>query len=147
MWSLYKGQQPYVLKAGVLMPNTLFPHFTQSAHPVYKGLAESCLRRDPHERPSFAELAGSLFKFFDEGGGVYDPCLLQPACRCSSHPSWMMMRQQLSLLQPRPGLLPRLPPLLSPRLWPPCLQPTVRPLPSPPALPPPSTTSTPSPHL
>ena len=65
MWSLYTGQQPYVYKAGMFMPNTLFPRFPRSAHPEYKSLAESCLRRDPHERPSFVEIMNSMHKFFN----------------------------------------------------------------------------------
>ena len=49
----------------VCLPNTLFPRFPRSAHPEYKSLAESCLRRDPHERPSVVEIMNSMHKFFN----------------------------------------------------------------------------------
>ena len=67
MWSLYMGQQPYVVRSGVLFTNPLFPHFPtagHAAHPQYTYLAERCLRRDPHERPSFAEITDCLLDFF-----------------------------------------------------------------------------------
>ena len=62
MWYLYMGMQPYMLKDGVLMRNTIFPHFPRSAQPEYRSLAESCLQRDPHMRPSFVEISSSLSK-------------------------------------------------------------------------------------
>ena len=66
MWSFYTGQQPYVWAAGVLKPNTLFPHFPTTANPEYKSLAERCLQGDPHQRPTFAEILGSLVAIFNE---------------------------------------------------------------------------------
>ena len=66
MWSFYTGQQPYVWAAGMLRPNTLFPHFPTAAAPQYKSLAERCLQRDPHQRPTFAEISDSLVAFFSE---------------------------------------------------------------------------------
>ena len=70
MWSLYMGQKPYVVKAGEVLPNMLFPHFPVHAPPQYTGLVQSCLRRDPHERPTFPEITASLVAFFN---GVLGP--------------------------------------------------------------------------
>ena len=70
MWSLYMGQRPYVVKAGRLLPNALFPHFPESAPPPYKDLSESCLRRDSHERPTFSEITVILAAFFESVFGV-----------------------------------------------------------------------------
>ena len=68
MWSLYTGQMPYVYCDGdgvTLKPNMLFPHFPKTAHSHFACLAERCLQRDPHERPSFAEITAILEAFFD----------------------------------------------------------------------------------
>ena len=74
MWSLYTGQQPYVLQAGLFMHNALFPHFPQSAPPEYRSLAERCLRGDPHQRPTFPEIKGSLISIFSKDlGPGYNP--------------------------------------------------------------------------
>ena len=70
MWSLYMGQQPYEHKDGIFMRNPFFPHFPQSAPPEYTSLAESCLRRDPRERPSFVEITSRLNKFFYDADSV-----------------------------------------------------------------------------
>ena len=70
MWSVYTGQQPYVFRAGMLLPNTLFPHFPKSTPPEYRSLAESCLRRDPHQRPTFAEIKASLMAIFNKELGT-----------------------------------------------------------------------------
>ena len=65
MWTLYTGMQPFVYNnANVLMKNPLFPHFPPSAHPEYTSLTRWCLRRDPHERPSFVEIARCLCELF-----------------------------------------------------------------------------------
>ena len=76
MWSLYMGQQPYVIRSGVLFTNPLFPHFPKAghaAHPQYTCLTERCLRRDPHERPSFTEISGSLMDFFNRVAAAPGP--------------------------------------------------------------------------
>ena len=66
MWSVYTGQQPYELEGGVLIPNTLFPHFPTTAPPRYKVLAERCLQRYPHRRPTFAEISDSLVALYSK---------------------------------------------------------------------------------
>ena len=65
-------------KAGMLVPNPTFPQFSPSAHPEYQDLANSCLRRDPHLRPSFVEISSRLADFFNRGkraagSGAYVP--------------------------------------------------------------------------
>ena len=80
MWSLYTGQQPYVWKAGVLLPNTHFPHFPDHAPPHYTGLVQRCLQRDPHERPTFPEITASLVAFFNGVPG--DSYVPTPAPAC-----------------------------------------------------------------
>ena len=64
MWSLYTGQLPYLLNGADVQPNKNFPAFPQGAHPQYTSLACSCLWRDPHERPSFTDIAHSLLAIF-----------------------------------------------------------------------------------
>ena len=66
LWSLYTGKNPYMAKAGMLVPNPTFPQFSPSAHPEYQDLANSCLRRDPHLRPSFSEISSRLADFFSQ---------------------------------------------------------------------------------
>ena len=66
MWLLYTGQEPFVHRAGMWLPNTLFPRFPTCAPPQYVDLVRSCLRKDPHERPTFPELTASLVAFFNE---------------------------------------------------------------------------------
>ena len=80
MWTLYTGQQPYVVsRSGVPLSNPLFPHFPKAGHathPQYICLAERCLRMDPHERPSFVEIAKGLLDFFDRecvAPGIHRP--------------------------------------------------------------------------
>ena len=100
MWSLYMGQQPYVVRSGVLFTNPLFPHFPKTGnatHPQYTCLAERCLRRDPHERPSFAEITDCLIDFFSRDRVAPGPP--QPA------------PPTLSMVAPGP---PRPPPATSP---------------------------------
>ena len=79
MWSLYTGQLPYVWKAGVLLPNTLFPYFPAHAPPQYTVLVQRCLRRDPHERPTFPEITASLVAFFNEVLGPEGSYVPMPA--------------------------------------------------------------------
>ena len=71
LWSLYSGQQPCVVRGGLNTRNPLFPHFPSirttkacSAHSQYKSLAHQCLRQDPHQRPSFADMTHSLAFIF-----------------------------------------------------------------------------------
>ena len=66
MWQCYTGHEPFVLKAGLPVPNPAFPYFPPSAHPEYRDLADSCLRRDPHLRPSFSEISSRLADFFSQ---------------------------------------------------------------------------------
>ena len=66
MWCLYTGQLPYVHRTGAWQCNALFPHFPVHAPPLYTGLVQSCLRRDPHDRPTFPEITASLVAFFNE---------------------------------------------------------------------------------
>ena len=77
MWSLYTGQLPYVVgRAGVLCSNPFFPHFPKAGHAAhlqYTCLAERCLQRDPHERPSFKEIALTLLDFFNRPCGAPGP--------------------------------------------------------------------------
>ena len=76
MWSFYTGQLPYVFTGEDVRPNRLFPLFPPTAHRAYVSLAEGCLRRDPHERPSFTDIAKSLVAIFrselseDEGRAI-----------------------------------------------------------------------------
>ena len=67
MWSLYNGLLPYVRSGDDLLPHTLFPHYScaaHAAHPHYIRLAQSCLQKDPHQRPSFTDLTHALSAFF-----------------------------------------------------------------------------------
>ena len=83
MWSLYTGQQPYVILTGVPRTNPHFPHFPKAghaAHPQYTYLAERCLRVDPHERPSFAEIGETLQDFFHSVSLVLGPPQPAPPC-------------------------------------------------------------------
>ena len=87
MWYLYMGMQPYMLKDGVLMRNTIFPHFPRSAQPEYRSLAESCLQRDPHMRPSFVEISSSLSKYCNEADSVPDSVPDHPPTGTPPQPS------------------------------------------------------------
>ena len=71
LWSLWAGQHPFVGQDGMHMPNKLFPTFTRArtsdesgTHVAYRALAEACLRKDPHDRPTFDEIASRLLKIF-----------------------------------------------------------------------------------
>ena len=96
LWSLYSGQQPCVVRGGLNTRNPLFPHFPSicttkacSAHSQYKSLAQQCLRQDPHQRPSFADMTHSLAFIFGpalskdsaggDGSGSGGPSTSQPA--------------------------------------------------------------------
>ena len=73
MWSLFTGQQPYMCTtAGLQQPNPAFPHLPGTAHPRFSDLMASCLRRDPHERPSFADIEGCLTAVFSTELGLDD---------------------------------------------------------------------------
>ena len=71
MWSLYSGCQPYLVRDGQYVANPHFPHFPNypDGHPEYVALAKACLRQDPHERPTFAELSDRLLMFMEPTSG------------------------------------------------------------------------------
>ena len=64
MWSFITGQVPYVIQGDDVLPNKQFPTFPPTAPAQYVDLAELCLRRDPHERPTFLDIAQSLMTIF-----------------------------------------------------------------------------------
>ena len=83
LWSLYTGKNPYTHnKAGLLVPSSYFPLFPPATLPEYRDLANSCLRRDPHLRPSFVEITRKLVEFFNresQGAGTGASATTGPA--------------------------------------------------------------------
>ena len=98
MWYLYTGQQPYVVSGDFFVPNKLFPLFPKAAaaHPQYTSLAERCLRVDPHERPSFVEVADSLEAFFNRVVGPREQRLPPPTPPTAPAPQPPCLPQQHS---------------------------------------------------
>ena len=71
LWSLWAGQHPFVGEDGIHLPNKRFPTFNRTptsdasaSYAQYKTLAEACLRKSPHERPTFAQVKESLLAIF-----------------------------------------------------------------------------------
>ena len=73
MWCLYTGENPYLCERGLLVPNKRFPLFPDPTPPLYKQLAERCLQRDPHDRPTFAEISARLVALCDPGPSIPMP--------------------------------------------------------------------------
>ena len=72
LWSMWCRQHPWGNdRSGRIVPNPRFPTFnrthtsdTSRAHAEYICLAEACMQRDPHKRPTFAEIEASLASIF-----------------------------------------------------------------------------------
>ena len=86
LWSFYTGQLPWVLQGGALLPNKHFPRYrhrtcssagNDPAHTEYRRLVEHCLRADPHERPTFDEIAACL-------SGILSSFCQAPPCSAST---------------------------------------------------------------
>ena len=109
MWTLYTGQQPFVISSGVMISNPLFPHFPKFghvAHPPYTCLAERCLLMDPHERPTFAQISESLLDFFHResvapGPPQRPPAMSAPAAAAGSDGSIVFSSSQVSYIDSR----------------------------------------------